>query len=308
LSADHDGAGSADHDGAESAGHGAAAGRDAAGQPRRGGRGRPGGQRKGARSARGTASAPGRAASRPGRADRRSADASGGDRAPIRQGPALPVPPEATADRLDPGVAAELRSLPKTLADRVAAHVVAAGVLIDDDPELAYQHAREARRLAGRVGAVREALGLTAHATGRYAEALPELRASRRLGNDPEVLPVIADCERGLGRPERAVAVAADPDVPRLSPAGRVELLLVVSGARRDLGQPAAAVLALESPELRSGEVAPWTHRLWYGYAEALLAAGRTDEAVEWFTAVAQIDEDDTTDAAARATELTGHS
>lgn len=194
--------------------------------------------------------------------------------------------------------------MPKALADRVAGHLVAAGMLVDDDPEAAHAHAREARRLAARVAAVREAAGLTAYAIGNFAEAATELRAVRRMGDNPDVLPVLADCERGLGRPERALALLDDAGVPRLDPAGRVELLIVAAGARRDLGQPEAAVLTLEVPALRSTEVAEWTPRLWYAYADALAAAGRPDEALTWFDAVAEIDDDELTDAADRAAAL----
>jgi tetratricopeptide (TPR) repeat protein len=176
--------------------------------------------------------------------------------------------------------------------------------LVDDEPELAHRHAAEARRLAGRIAAVREAAGLTAYAAGEYGAALTDLRAARRLADNPDVLPVIADCERGLGRPERALELAQHPDARRLDRAGRVELLIVTAGARRDMGQFDAAVLTLETPELRSGDVAEWTPRLWYAYADALLAAGRPEEAAEWFRATAAIDDDELTDAADRAAAL----
>jgi hypothetical protein len=115
---------------------------------------------------------------------------------------------------------------------------------------------------------------------------------------------LLADCERALGRPERALAVAADPDRAKLDRAAQVELAIVVSGARRDLGQPDAAVVALHGPDLDDDTVQEWTPRLWYAYADALLAAGRRDEAVQWFTAVTTIDEDGETDAAERLAEL----
>jgi tetratricopeptide (TPR) repeat protein len=216
----------------------------------------------------------------------------------------LDAPPEATPDVLDRSVLRELRSLPKDLADRVAVHLAAAGLLVDDEPELAHRHAAEARRLAGRIAAVREAAGLTAYAAGEYGAALTDLRAARRLADNPDVLPVMADCERGLGRPERALELAQHPDVRRLDRAGRVELLIVIAGARRDMGQVDAAVLTLETPELRSGDVAEWTPRLWYAYADALLAAGRKAEAADWFRATAAIDDDEVTDAADRAAAL----
>ena len=181
-----------------------------------------------------------------------------------------------------------------------------AGRLLDEDPEAAYAHAVAARDRAGRVAAVREAAGLAAYLTGRYAEALAELRAARRMSGDQSTLPVMADCERGLGRPEKALAMASSPEVATLDAAGRAEMLIVASGARRDMGQPDAAALLLQGPELQPGRRRAWSARLFYAYAEALLAAGREDEAVVWFGHAADADETGETDADERLAELAG--
>jgi tetratricopeptide (TPR) repeat protein len=145
---------------------------------------------------------------------------------------------------------------------------------------------------------------MAAYCAGQYGEARTELRAARRIGGGAATLPVLADCERALGSPEQALALARDPDARTLDAPGRVELAIVVSGARRDLGQPAAAVAALEGPDLTSDRIQHWTVRLWYAYAEALLAAGRTDDARHWFGAAAVVDDDDETDAAQRLADL----
>lgn len=216
----------------------------------------------------------------------------------------MPLPDDATPDRLDPAVRAELRTLPKTLADRVAGHLVATGLLIDEDPRLAHLHAREARRLAGRVASVREAVGTAAYAAGEFGEALAELRTVRRMTDNPGVLPLIADCERALGRPERALALLQHPDARRLDRAARLELLIVASGARRDLGEARAAALMLEVPELRASDVQDWTPRLAYAYADALLDDGRRDEALRWFETAAATDLHDLTDAEERVAQL----
>jgi len=205
---------------------------------------------------------------------------------------------------LDPDVRRDLRSLSKEGADLVARHLVAAGQLIDEDPEAAYQHALAARATAGRLGAVREAAGITAYAAGHYAEALAELRAARRISGSPEHLPVMADCERALGRPERALDMARDPDADRLDSAAAIELVIVVAGARRDLGQAEAAVLALQASALAAGRVDEAALRLRYAYADALLGAGRTREAREQFLAVAADDDGGATDAVERLAAL----
>ncbi len=181
-----------------------------------------------------------------------------------------------------------------------------AGRLIDEDAQLAYEHAAYARRRLPRLACVREAAGLCAYAVGQWAEALNDLRTYKRLTGSVEHLPVMADCERGLGRPERALALASGPDVVRLEAAAAVELKIVVAGARRDLGQPDAAAVALQGPQLQPDRRDPWSARLFYAYADALVAAGRRDEAREWFVAAAVADEDGTTDAVERVDEIDG--
>jgi hypothetical protein len=63
-------------------------------------------------------------------------------------------------------------------------------------------------------------------------------------------------------------------------------------------------VAALQIPELTNGRAGPESARLFYAYADALLDAGREDEAREWFGKAAAADTDDTTDAAERFEEL----
>jgi hypothetical protein len=100
--------------------------------------------------------------------------------------------------------------------------------------------------------------------------------------------------------------MAGAPEVHKLDKAGQVEMRLVAAGARRDLGQLDAAIVTLQSPELASNSVQPWTARLRYAYADALLAAGREDEAREWFAKAVESDKDGSTDASDRLAELDG--
>ncbi|WP_391858258.1 hypothetical protein [Streptomyces silvisoli] len=211
-----------------------------------------------------------------------------------------------TGQEIDKSVRQELQSLPKTLGEDVARNLVMVARLLDSDPEQAYAYAKVAFRLASRVAAVREAMGFAAYSTARYSEALAEFRAARRMTGSAELWPVMADCERGLGRPERALAMAGEPEVQRLDRAGQVEMRLVAAGARRDMGQADAAVVTLQSSELASNAVHPWTARLRYAYADALLAVGRADEAREWFGKALEADQSGTTDASDRLAELDG--
>ncbi|WP_206328377.1 tetratricopeptide repeat protein [Streptomyces sp. S3(2020)] len=218
----------------------------------------------------------------------------------------MPIPEDVTGDEIDKDVKQELLSLPKTLAEDVAKNLVMVARLIDEDPEGAYGYSKVALRLASRVAAVREAAGFAAYANQKYSEALAEFRAARRMTGSAELWPLMADCERGLGRPEKALDMAGAPDVNKLDKAGQVEMRLVAAGARRDLGQLDAAIVTLQSPELASSSVQPWTARLRYAYADALLAAGREDEAREWFAKAVESDKDGSTDASDRLAEMDG--
>ena len=214
------------------------------------------------------------------------------------------LPEGAVFSALDSEARMELRSLPKALAEVVGAHLVAAGLLVDDEPEEALEHARFARTKAARVGLVREAAGLTAYHAGEWAEALSELRAARRMSAGPGHLAVMADCERALDRPERALDLAKEADVKLLSKAEQIELRIVAAGARRDMGQLDAAVVALQGDDLDPAKHEPWSARLFYAYADNLAAVGRTEEAIRWFMQAAEFDDDEETDASERAVEL----
>ncbi|WP_439709644.1 Replicase polyprotein 1ab [Micromonospora haikouensis] len=197
-------------------------------------------------------------------------------------------------------------SLAKPVADTVARHLVATGQLIDEDPAEALAHALAARRLASRISAVREAVGLAAYHAGEWQTALAELRTYHRMTGLQSHLAVLADCERALGRPERAIDLFRGADREKLDQAVAIELLIVAAGARGDLGQKDAAVAMLQVRELTNDEAEPWAARLRYAYADALLAVGRREEAREWFSRAADIDAEGETDAAERLLELDG--
>ena len=220
-----------------------------------------------------------------------------------------PALPEGLEDlSLAADVRRDLLGLRKEVADSVSRHLVAAGSLLEDDPEQALVHARYARTLAARLAVVREAVGLAAYHAGEWAEAIAELRAARRMGGGPGHIAVIADAERALGRPERALELARGPEVADLDEADRIEVRIVAAGARRDLGELDAAVLSLQIPELDPALRNPWSARLFYAYADALLAAGRQDDAVRWFLHTTDADDEELTDAAERLSELSGQS
>ena len=215
-----------------------------------------------------------------------------------------PLPEDITGKELDRSVSAQLKGLPEKLASRVARHLAAAGMLIDEDPETAYQHTLAARARASRLAVVREATGEAAYASGHYAEALSELRAAKRMNGATAYLPIMADCHRALGRPEEALKLAKSPGVASFAPEAKAEMTIVEAGALRDLGRFDAALRTLEKAPLQSQNRAPWVVRLRYAYAETLEQAGRTTDALAWFHRTHAIDGGELTDAEARAEQL----
>ena len=193
------------------------------------------------------------------------------------------IPAGVSADELDRDALRALTTLSGPNRDIVARHLVMAGQLIDLDPEAAYQHAQAAVARAGRVDVVREAAALTAYASGRYEEALREVRAVRRMRGDSSLRAVEADAERGLGHPEKAVEIIDATDVSTLDLAEQVELVLVSSGARADLGQAEVGLVIVDDalaalPASTDDEL---RRRLMEVKAQRLLDLGRDDEATE---------------------------
>ncbi|GAA3823137.1 tetratricopeptide repeat protein [Nocardioides panacisoli] len=246
--------------------------------------------------------------------DRRSGGPRRDERAPRReQGPRTrdqevydgpPLPDSITGKELAPDVRAQLRSLPEKLATRVARHLAAAGEMIDDDPETAYQHTLAARARASRLAVVREAAGEAAYAAGHYAEALSELRAAKRMNGATAYLPIMADCHRALGNAKRALELAKSPSVAKFPTAAKAEMTIVEAGARRDLGQFDAALRTLELAPLNSKSRESWVVRLRYAYADTLEQSGREQDALTWFHRTNAIDSEEITDAAERAAQL----
>ena len=204
---------------------------------------------------------------------------------------------------LDPAVRGALRGLDPRNSEKVAAHLVAAGSLIEEDPEAALAHARAARDRASRVAAVREAVGVAAYHAGDFAEAARELRAYRRMSGDEGYRAVLADCERALGRADVALRLVAEALAARPDADEALELRMVEAGARRDLGEDAAARLVLESalggrPDpsaLDAGD--PGRVRLAAAYADLLQSQGEEELAASWLAAVAAADPDNLTGA-----------
>lgn len=189
---------------------------------------------------------------------------------------------DVTGKELDRATSRELDTLDERNRPWVARHLVMAGRLLDIDPQLAFEHALAASRRGGRLGCVREAVGLTAYGAGQYAEALREFRTYRRITGDNTHLPEMVDSERALGRHDKALELAGDVDHASLEKAIRAELAMVLSGIHRDLGDIDTALAVLQIPDLDRRRGFSFSPRLFRAYADVLTEAGRAEEAKAW--------------------------
>ena len=218
----------------------------------------------------------------------------------LREGREPFVPADITGNELAPELRATLKALTKEQMERVSRHLVACAMLTENEPERALEHAKWAARFGARVASVRELYGALLYEAGDYRGAIREMRAAMRMSGKVDLLPIVADCERGLGRPEKAFDIAQSDEAAKLTNAETIELMMVVAGAYADLGDLDTAIATLEIPALRSKVDGKWQFRLWLAYADLLEAAGRADEAKKWVTLAADADVNEETDAYAR--------
>lgn len=187
-----------------------------------------------------------------------------------------------TGKELDRDTQRELSVLESQNAEGVARHLVMAMQYLEVDPAFALAHAQAAVRRGGRVAAVREAAGVAAYVAEDFEAALRELRTHRRMSGSHEHLALIIDCERALGRVEKALETAADPAVSELDAAAQAEVAMVVSGIHQDRGDLEAAKSALEIPGLDKKRAFSYSPRLFSAYADVLDALGQSKEAESW--------------------------
>lgn len=308
---------------AEKSGHGDSSKRGGARGPKRDDRGRAGKSGKPGRSGEpGAQGKPG--AGRPKRDDRRTADDKRGERGPRRddrrspdggrRGEAwppvdrsprddrrsaqirdttndLPWPEEIFELELDPDVMKELEAFggrPATLAK----HLLSVGVLAESDPQASYQHAVRVRERIPRSALARQTACIAAYRIGRFKEALKEESAYRRICGAIDLVPIAADCERGLGRPTRALSLVTEYEHRKMDADTRTELFIVGGGARRDLGDTDAARV-LFTKAVRSARTPMSIARAHFALGEFLASVGEVAQARNALQSAADVDEDD---------------
>lgn len=189
---------------------------------------------------------------------------------------------DVTGQELENWTLRALRQLEAQNAEGVAKHLVMVGRYIDIDPEFALEHAVAASKRAGRIGLVREVVGVAAYAADDYELCLRELRTHRRISGSNDHLALMVDCERALGRMEKALTLAEEAKDEEVPAAVRAEVAIVVSGIHHDAGELKKAISALEIPELDPKRGFDYSPRLFEAYADLLEEDGRVAEARRW--------------------------
>lgn len=203
-----------------------------------------------------------------------------GDYRPSKNAPEIDT--DVTGKELENWTLRALRQLEAQNADTVAKHLVMVGRYLDIDPDFALEHAVAASKRAGRIGVVREVVGIAAYAAEDFELALRELRTHRRISGSNEHLALLVDCERALGRIEKALTLAEEAKNEEVPAAVRSEVAIVVSGIYSDQGELKKALKALEIPELNPKRGFDYSPRLFNTYAELLEQDGRAKEAARW--------------------------
>lgn len=173
-----------------------------------------------------------------------------------------------------------LRGLSKEHAENIGLHILAAFSLEESDPAWAMQHAQWAAKQASRVDFARETLALVAYRQGDYRLALREFKTAFRMNGYLDYLPFMADCERGLGEPKKAIELAQSDDAKKLQGDAKAEMFLVYAGALADLGMWNQAIEIVGTVAHSKGLPGEYRMRALQAQQYFLEEAGRSDEAV----------------------------
>lgn len=173
-----------------------------------------------------------------------------------------------------------LRGLSKEHAENIGLHILAAYTLEERDPELALEHAKWVAHQASRIDFARETLAFVAYRQGDYKLALREFRTAFRMNGFLDYLPFIADCERGMGEPKKAIETAMSDDAKYLRGESKAEMFLVYAGALGDLELWNKAIEIVHTLGRSKGLAGEYRMRAVQAEQYFLEQVGRSDEAV----------------------------
>lgn len=183
-----------------------------------------------------------------------------------------------------------MRSTPKDRREPAIYHLTKAmGDFADERYGAAVPELRKAKELSPRSSTIRELLGLSAYRSGKWEEALRELRTFRRITGDLLHMPVEMDCLRALGRKEDVTKTWERLQSHDISPTIDHEARVVYASFLLDEGKAREAWPIIKPGRLiaspSEGEL-----RRWFVAARVALEAGDKDAARR---IVAALDEQD---------------
>ena len=213
--------------------------------------------------------------------------------------------PDAPVVHLSDDIVKELRATARPGKAEILVKVFAeaAGAFATGDEAEAIRLGEQAKHIALRSGTIREVLGLAYYRSGRWKEAARELAAFRRISGSTEQNPVIADCYRAMGKPEKAVELCDEIQSDQVDAAVLYEGAIVGAGALADMKKLDEAVARLEALDLRPQNPEEHHLRAWYVLGDLLEKSGRFTQARRWFEAITSADPD-LTDAGERLTRM----
>jgi tetratricopeptide (TPR) repeat protein len=170
-----------------------------------------------------------------------------------------------------------LRGLSKEHAENIGLHILAAFALEETDPGRALKHAQWVAHQASRIDFARETLAFVAYRAGDFALALKEFRTAKRMNGHLDYIPFIADCLRGIGKPEKAIEIILSDEAKTLKGDSKAELFLVFAGAYADMGDLSNALKIIKTLESSKGLSGQYRMRAVQAEQNFLEMAGRDD-------------------------------
>ncbi len=135
--------------------------------------------------------------------------------------------------------------------------------------------------------AVRELYGLTLYRLGRWKEAVVELEELHRMTGTTEQHPVLADCNRAMGRHERVEELWDELAEASLAAPLVAEGRIVWAGSLADRGRVVEAIGVLEDGALGGKDLKEHHLRMRYVLGDLYDRAGDHQAARRWFESVA---------------------
>jgi tetratricopeptide (TPR) repeat protein len=147
---------------------------------------------------------------------------------------------------------------------------------------------------APQVAAVRELAGFAAYRSGRWREAVRQLKAFGALTDSTEHLPVLMDCERALHKPKRVADLWSELRHSSPEPDVLAEGRIVAAAAMADAGDVSGAISMLTTAGASRALRNPSGRhvRQWYLLADLYERSGDLPRARQYFERVLKADPD----------------